>query len=261
MSDRERPVHHVVRETRVVSARRILIIGASSVLGGAVARVLAPEETELVLTYRSERKEATLKAAYPRAQLMRCDVTRVDDILQLAKAIAADGQTLDGIVYAAGSGLLSPANRTTDQSLAEIMEININGAFRVLRSCGLSLQQGRQPAVVLISSSMGSVGAPGMSVYSASKAALVGLTRSLAIEWAPRGIRVNAVAPGIVPSPLVEEMFKNLLPDEIESIRKRHPLGFGVPDDVGQAIAFLLSPKTKWITGVVLPVDGGYTAQ
>ena len=107
---------------------------------------------------------------------------------------------------------------------------------------------------------MGLVGRPAIAAYSATKGALVSMTRSLALELAPEGIRVNCVAPGFVESEILEQVKSVVTEDQFEAIRKMHPLGFGTPRDVANAVAFLVADTGRWITGSTLVIDGGYSA-
>ena len=225
-------------------------------------RSLLAEKCELWLTYFTEKNGEKLKSEFPEVMVSRLDVrspTAIDELLSEV-ADSWNGE-LDGLVYAAGAGLLWPASLISDEQQKNLWEINVLGAQRILRGSFSLLKRGNRASVVLISSVMGMCGAGGMSAYGASKMAVAGFARSLAIEWAPRKIRVNSVAPGIIPSPLVERMFKYLSLEQRDEILKRHPMGFGEAGDVGNAVRFLLSPDSKWVTGVVLPVDGGYLAQ
>ena len=241
--------------------RRILIIGASSTLGFATARALSSDDILLWLTYRSPEKELALHSTFPGARLSRVDLLNLADIDELTQQIRSSWNGLDALIVSSGKGLLQPAAVTQAPAVAEVIQVNLSSIIYLLTRTYSLLSRGSNPAVVLVSSIMALAGAAGMSTYSATKGAITTLTRSLAIEWAARRIRVNAVAPGIIPSPLVSEMFSLLSPAQVENIRSRHPFGFGEPEDVAHAVRFLISPEAKWITGAVLPVDGGYTAQ
>lgn len=242
-------------------ARRIAIVGASSTLGFATAKLLHEQGGELWLTYHSEAKFSTLTSSFADTRISRLDLLDSTQINDFASELSKKWPALDGLVVASGIGSLQPASRNSDPAVASLFQVNVLSPIALARALYKPLRGGSSPAVVFFSSTMGLVGAGGMSAYAASEGAVANLARTLAIEWAPKKIRVNAVAPGVVPSPLVEKMFSVLPPEQVAIIRSRHPLGFGEPADVAHAVSFLLSPQSRWITGVVLPVDGGYTAQ
>jgi NAD(P)-dependent dehydrogenase (short-subunit alcohol dehydrogenase family) len=241
--------------------RRILILGASSTLGSAIAELLQSQGEDLWLTGRRSERVEELTKAFPSVRISQLDALDFSQILRLQRTVQQQWGRVDGLISVYGCGVLKPAYRLTNADITEVTRLNLESLLQIGREFYPLLLKGQQPAVVLFSSTMGLVGAPGMSAYAATKSAIASVARVWAVEWAPRRIRVNAVAPGIVRSPLVEGMFASLTPEQIEAIRSRHPLDFGTPADVAHAVSFLVGPAARWITGVVLPVDGGYAAQ
>lgn len=168
-----------------------------------------------------------------------------------------------GLVHCAGIPSVTPLRAITDEKYEKVMKVNVQAGLNLAkiftsRQCYDTKQQG---SIVYISSVYGIVGSAANAAYATSKAAIIGLTKSLAIELASKNIRVNCVAPGFIKTSMadsVNSMFDKQYEEKIESM---HPLGWGSAIDIANAIAFLLSDASKWTTGAVFNIDGGFTAQ
>lgn len=168
---------------------------------------------------------------------------------------------LDGLVHAAGVQTTRPLRMIKDAELMQQLELNLVASIqltREFRRCGGRSSDDR--SLVFLTSVAAHAGLPTNSAYSASKAGLTGFARSAAVELAADGYRVNCIAPGMVHTPMFQSFSKVFSAAQLAQIEKRHPLGFGQPQDVAHAALYLLSPMARWVTGTTLHVDGGYCA-
>jgi len=245
------------------SGRKVLVTGAASGIGLATCKLLSELGASVVAVDCSETGLAnTLNSLSGTGHTSHCfDLRDVSEIPgALVEWAQSDGK-LHGLVHAAGSSLVSPTRLFSLESYHDVMAVNTEAALALL--CGFQnrkvcLKEGG--SVVFISSVMGLVGSAGASVYAMSKAALIGLTKSSALEFAPRGIRVNCVAPGFVKTQMYERMALMWNDDQRRQVELAHPLGLGEASDIAHSVVFLLADTSRWITGTVLVCDGGYTA-
>lgn len=245
-----------------LSGRTILITGASSGIGRATAILLSQLGARLILAGRNkERLDQTagqLEGADHRVEAF--DLTGIDEVPRWIKGITSREGALDGLVHSAGMHVTRPLRFLSDETVQEVMSINFGAALALAKGLRQKGAYNAGASIVFLSSVMGLVGQPGVSVYAASKGAIVAVTKSLALELARDGLRVNCVAPAQVKTEMAEAMQETLSAEQIAAIEAMHPLGIGTPLDVAYAIAFLLADTGRWITGTTLVVDGGYTA-
>lgn len=244
-----------------LAGRTILVTGASSGIGRETAVLLSRLGARVILTARNrERLQQSADLLSGGGHSVEpFDLACPAEIAAWVARLAAQQGPLAGIVHSAGVHNAYPLRVLTAGKLEEVMRTNVSSA--VMLAKGLRQKNVYAPgaSLVFLSSTTALVGEAGISAYSASKAALIGLTRSLAIELAGQGIRVNCVAPGVVRTEMVARIESSLTPEQFAAIEARHPLGFGAPRDVANGIAFLLGDAARWITGATLVIDGGYT--
>ena len=232
--------------------RAYLLLGGSGAIGATVARTLAARGDRLLLAGRNEETLAAV-AAETGAETAVVDARDVAAVRALGKDAAARFGRLDGVVNCVGSILLKPAHITKPDELQELIEVNLNSAFGAVQAAADTMRK-TGGAVVLLTSAAARYGMPNHEGIAAAKGAVVGLTQSAAASYAPSGIRVNAVAPGLVESPMSERITS--VPSAREASEAMHPLGrLGEPKDVAEAIVYLLD--APWVTGQVVGVDGG----
>ena len=246
-----------------------LVTGTGSGIGEATAYALAAAGAQVVVTElpdRLDRAEATALNIRTRhggeAAAVALDVTDLGSIAACVAAAAdAFGGRLDVLVNNAGLNVPQMAFDVTEDAWDRVLDVNLKGLFFMAQAVGRRMrdQEPRGGSIVNMASQMGIVGYTKRAAYCSSKAGAVNLSRVLAFEWAEHGIRVNAVCPTFVETPLTRPMFED--PDFKADVFRRIPLGrLATPEDVASAVVFLAGPGAAMITGHALLVDGGWTA-
>ncbi|QDU96382.1 SDR family NAD(P)-dependent oxidoreductase [Lignipirellula cremea] len=237
------------------AGKTFLITGGSDRgIGGAVAERLAKEGARIAIASLHEPARLMRKLARltTEAAFFPCDITDNSQVKATVAAVAEKFGQLDTLVNNAGVEIARPFEEFTEDQWEGLLDVNLHGAIRMTRACLPHLANGG--VIVNVTSALAFGGCASFSIYSASKAGLVGLTQSLAMELSPRKIRVVCVAPGLVATPMTYKHIDHLDDDAKRQIADSHPLGPGLPHDVAAAIAFLASDDARWITGVTLPL-------
>jgi len=251
----------------ILDGKVSLITGAGSGIGQATSRIFAREGARLVLAdVVEEGGNQTLKMVQDlgaNAIFVKCDVSKGSDVdAVVAKAVATYGR-LDCAFNNAGiEGEGGNTHECTEENWARVISINLTGVWLCMKAeIAQMLRQGGGGAVVNTSSGAGLAGIRGMPAYVAAKHGVAGLTRAAALEYGRQGIRVNAVCPGPIRTPMMARGLKRR-PDLEERYARSEPLKrLGEPEEIGEAVAWLCSDRASYVTGLPMPVDGGFMAQ
>jgi meso-butanediol dehydrogenase/(S,S)-butanediol dehydrogenase/diacetyl reductase len=238
-----------------------IITGGGSGIGQACAWAFYQEGANVVLFGRREDKlKETAQELGSRAMTVSGDMTRSEDLDRLVQETLSKFHRIDILVNNAGLFKGAPLHEISDEQYDEMMNINMRAVFQLTRRVLPVMMEQKSGNIIHISSILGIIAVPQVAVYNISKGALNQFSRSIAVEYGSYGIRSNSICPGLIET----DMTADLMKDEalMQEWSKGYPIGrFGKPEDVASACLFLASDGSSFITGTVLPVDGGFTAQ
>ena len=245
-----------------LEGRTILVTGATSGIGKATAIYVSKLGARVVASGRNpERLAETLAALEGKAHIGRLfDLADLDAIVPWLKALCAEIGPLNGIAHCAGVQATKPIQAINPHFVMDVLTQNLGASLLLAQAFRLKACHGSPASLVYCSSSAALRTAPGNVVYAASKGGIVSAVRGLGVELVRDGVRVNAVAPAMVDTPMSDQFRTILSEDNFKRVVDMHPLGLGRPEDVAAAIAFLLADTSRWITGSILSVDGGFLA-
>jgi len=241
-----------------LKGKNILVTGAAGGLGYAIAEAFVANHANVVIVGRNEEKlKSAQNALGEKVACITFDLNEIDRLPELIAQIKASVGEIDVLVNNAGINLKKEALLVSNQEYQEVIRTNQTAVFALTREVAKSMAARGAGNVIMISSMAAHYGLPKVIGYTAAKAAIEGMTRALAVEWAPHGIRVNCIAPGFIATAMSSKALDDD-PERKERALARTPLGkLGEPADVANAALFLASTQAKYITGIVLPVDGG----
>lgn len=252
-----------------LTGKNIIVTGASSGIGKQCAISCGAMGANVILLGRNQERLnealADVREVSAGSDMHLTYSVELTDALKSETAVnevVSRVGPINGLVNCAGVSTVLPLKAVSERKLTEYFYSNVFSAYNmtkiVTKSSNMHAAGG---SIIFLTSVMGMVGESGRSLYGMTKAALTGACKSLAIEFAPRRIRVNCISPGVVATPMSEKSIYSKSPETLEGVRNLHPLGFGDPSDIANACIYLLSDASKWTTGVNLVVDGGYTAR
>jgi NAD(P)-dependent dehydrogenase (short-subunit alcohol dehydrogenase family) len=238
--------------------KNVLVTGGGSGLGLAIARAFARNGSNVVIVGRNAGKlKRAKKELGENAKSMTFDLTHIDRMEDLVGQIATSTGEIDILINNAGINMKKDALAVSNQEFEALVRLNQTAVFALTREAARRMVARGSGNIIMISSMASHYGIPKVIGYSASKAAVESMTRAMAVEWSPHGVRVNCIAPGFIKTAMSSEALESD-PERKKRVLNRTPMGkLGDPDDIANAALFLASAQSKYITGATLMVDGG----
>lgn len=242
--------------------KTILVTGASSGIGRAVAAESSKLGARLILVSRRkvELEETLSLLAGCNHEIVVADLDMGESLCGWMQEVADRIGKISGLVHSAGVSATLPLKATSQDEYRKLMAINLDASYWLIKAFRQKRVHDMYGSVVLMGSVSGTMGTAGLTAYCASKGALIALAKAAALELVADNVRVNVISPAWVRTTMVDKAWRYLTPNNKQRIEAAHPMGLGQPEDVAYAAVYLLSDASRWVTGVNLPVDGGYTA-